>query len=68
MSKASKDSGIKKVHLLRSNEDKGSDLKKVGFNIATGVVTSTGASGVSRTGENICYRDEIPDEESCSSI
>ena len=49
MSKSSKDTDAKKVQLLESNKDKGSDPKKVGFNITTNVGTSTGAFMTGRT-------------------
>lgn len=35
MNKSSKYFGVKTVHLLKSNEDKGNDQKKFGFNIET---------------------------------
>ena len=43
MSKNSRDTGAKKVQLLESNKDKGSDPKKAWFNMTTNVGTSTGA-------------------------
>ena len=49
MNKYSRDASAKKFHLLESIKDKSSDPKKVGFNIATNVGTSTGASWTGKT-------------------
>ena len=44
MSKYLNDIGVKKVHWMEPNKDKGSDPNRIGFNIAINVGTLTEAS------------------------